>query len=135
MHVPLVSAGTQGPRGAERPVPVIVCVRCGYEESEGVWYAAVEGDRGVPLVRHALPERPPPDRLDFPVYTRAGAAASMTGHGWNVDGVGATRRRPPVRFEGLRCQAGWAAVGRTEDVQITIAARHVAPEAVDRRRL
>ena len=26
----------------------------------------------------------------------------------------------PVRFDGLRCPVGWAAMGRTEDVQLTI---------------
>jgi hypothetical protein len=41
----------------------------------------------------------------------------------------------PVRFEGLRCQAGWAAMGRTEEVQLTIGARGIAPEAVAFRRL
>jgi hypothetical protein len=41
----------------------------------------------------------------------------------------------PVRFEGLRCEAGWAAVGRTHDVQITIGAHRIAPEAVALRRL
>jgi hypothetical protein len=41
----------------------------------------------------------------------------------------------PVRFEGLRCPAGWAAAGRTENVQITIAAHQIALAAVALRRL
>ena len=40
-----------------------------------------------------------------------------------------------VRFQGLRCEVGWAAVGRTDDVQLTIGARGIAPKAVALRRL
>ena len=204
------SCGTQGPPGAQRPVPVIVCVRCGHEESEGTWFAPVGEDPGVPVENHQPPERPTLGGLDFPVYALAGAGAEMTGQGWDAagahsvtvshDGVqietqalrhayfdareasaGAlttvlhnadpprwgsgspaamalrlsardrrvatrvARSEPftvelpvdgePVRFEGLRCQAGWAAVGRTEDVQVTIGAHQIAPETVALRRL
>jgi hypothetical protein len=41
----------------------------------------------------------------------------------------------PVPFAGLRDPAGWAAVGDTTQVRIVIAARHVGPDAVSRRRL
>lgn len=204
------SRGTQGPPGAERPVPVIVCVRCGHEVSEGVWFAPVGEDPGVPVENYQPPERPTIDGLGFPVYALAGADAQMTGHGWDAAGVHsvtmscdgvqietealrhayfdareasarvlmtllhnadpprwgsgspaamALRLRArdravvtrvarsesftldlpvdgePVRFEGLRCQDGWAAVGRTEEVQITIGAHQITPEAVALRRL
>ena len=204
------SSGTQGPPGAERPVPVIVCVRCGHEESEGAWFAPLGEDPGVPVESYQPPERPTLDGLDFPVYALAGADAEMTGQGWGAaavhsvtmshDGVQietealrhaysdareasafalttvlhnaapprwgsastaamalrlSSRDRAvaarvaraqrltvdllvdgePVRFEGLRCRAGWAAVGRTENVQITIGAHEIAPEAVALKRL
>jgi len=204
------SRGTQGPPGVERPVPVIVCVRCGHEESEGTWYAPVGEDPGVPVESRRPPKRPTLGEVDFPVYTLAGADAEATGRGWDAAGVHSVtmghdgveietetlrhayldareasgralmtvlenadplrlrsgspaamalrlcaheravagrvaRSEPftvelpvdgePVRFEGLRCQAGWAAVGRTADVQVTIGAHGIAPEAVALRRL
>lgn len=204
------SRGTQGPPGAERPVPVIVCVRCGHEESEGVWFGPIGEEASVPVENHKPPEWPALDAVDFPVYALAGADAEMTGHGWDAVGVHSVtmshdgveietealrhayfdareasaralttvvhnadppqwgsgssaamalrlrardravaarvaRSEPftvdlsvdgePVRFEGLRCQAGWAAVGRTQDVQLTIGAHRIAPEAVALRRL
>jgi hypothetical protein len=204
------SRGTQGWPGAERPVPVIVCVRCGHEESEGTWFGLAGEDSGVPVESYQPPERPKLDGLDFPVYALEGADAEMSGHGWDAAGVhsvtvshdtvqietealrhayfdareasasalttvlqnaapprwgsGSTaamalrlrsrdrdvatrvaQAQPltidllvdgePVRFEGLRCRAGWAAVGRTENVQITIGAHRIEPEAVALRRL
>ena len=77
----------QGPPGSERPVPVIVCMRCGHEESEGAWFAPIGEDPGVPVERYQPPERPPLDGLDFPVYALAGADAEMTGHGSDAVGV------------------------------------------------
>jgi hypothetical protein len=199
------SRGTQGPPGAERPVPLIVCVRCGHEEREGAWFAPVGEEADVRVESNRPPERPTLDGLDFPVYALAGIDAEMTGRGWDAAGVHsvtvshegvqietealrhtyfdareesaralmevlanadpprwgsgspaamALRLRShdravatrvarsetlsvdlpvdgePVRFEGLRCQPGWAAVGRTENVQITIAAHQIAPDAV-----
>jgi hypothetical protein len=205
------SRGTHGwPTGAERPAPVIVCVRCGHEESEGTWFAATGEDPDAAVEDRRPPGRPTPDGLDFPVYALSGAAAEMTGQGWDTAGVHSVtishdgvrietgalrhayvdareasadaltavvhdadpprwkpgsraamalrlRRRDravasrvaralpfsveipvdgePVRFDGVRCEAGWAAVGRTENVQITIGARRIAPEAVALRRL
>jgi len=199
------SRGTQGPSGAERPVPVIVCVRCGHEESEGVWFAPIGKDPGVAVESHGPPEWPPLDGLVFPVYVLAGSDFEITGHGRDAVGVHSVTTShdgveietealrnayfdaregsaialttlvadadPPrwgsgsaaaaalrlsardrevaarvaqsepfavellvdgelVRFQGLRCHVGWAAVGRTRDVQLTIGARGIAPEAV-----
>jgi hypothetical protein len=204
------SRGMQGSSGAERPVPVIVCVRCGHEESEGVWFAPVDENSDVPAVTRQRPEPPPLDELDFPVYVLAGSAAEVAGRGWDPLGVHSITMRhggvqietealrhadpdareasaraladvvseanpprwesgspasmalrlhahdrsiaarvarsepftaelsvdgEPVRFEGLRGEAGWAAVGRTARVQLTVSAHGTAPEAVALRRL
>ena len=188
---------------------MIVCVRCGHEESEGAWL--LPGDRG-----DVENYRPPNRRLSTPLTspsTRSPAPTrEITGHGWDPDGVYSVtishrraqiktqalrhaffeareasaltlssvlinadrpcwwwrRRSPaamalrltardravaarvaraqqftvdipidgePTRFEGLRCQVAWAAVGHTEEVQITIGAHRTAPEAVTLRRL
>ena len=41
----------------------------------------------------------------------------------------------PVRFAGLRDQAGWAAIGHTAQVRIVIAARGIEPGAVVLRKV
>ena len=68
-------------------MPVIVCVRCGHEESKGVWYVPIGEEPGVRVEDYKPPERPTLDGLDFPVYALADADPEITGHGSDRVGV------------------------------------------------
>ena len=89
---------SRGSRGSDaggwEPTPVIVCVRCGHEESEGAWYAATDDDAGridaveqrdaiaVRRAEHAALLR----ETDLPLYALAGAPSPPTLSGWGVTG-------------------------------------------------